>query len=188
MGKIQMSKGNPQSGQLPFLSSCSQSSKVGGGSYCFGMGEVWRSNSNLGSHPFLGKCFLSSWASKGFEIPSQVIIDPCIFLLTQLEIAGAFSLMFLLFSSFFPWLGIRLGNAQWLGSSLGVFVVVFLIARARKSRFCFVEWICSSDSRFGGFKRPFLVFLRKLILLGIFIMISWGFRHWTMPTNSFLCF
>ena len=62
---------------------------------------------------------VNAW--KGIPKP---IIHPCVRFLTQLEIAGAFSLTFLLFSSFFPWLGIRLGNAQWLGSSLGVFVVV----------------------------------------------------------------
>ena len=95
-----MSKGKPTKWSTTLFVFYAQSFKVGGGSYCLGMGDVWRSNSNLGSHPFLGKCVLAYWESKCLEMPSQAIIDPYVLFLTQLEIAGAFSFTFLLFFHF----------------------------------------------------------------------------------------
>ena len=58
---------------------------------------------------FFENVFLASWESKCWEIPPQAIIHPCISFLTQLEIAGAFSLKFLLFSFIFP----MDGNLIW---------------------------------------------------------------------------
>ena len=55
-----MSKGKPiKLSSTPFVF-YAQSSKVGERSYFLGMGKVWRSNSNLGSHPFLENVFLDS--------------------------------------------------------------------------------------------------------------------------------
>ena len=55
---------------------------------------------------FWEKCVLASWESKCLEMPSQAIIHPCVFFLTQLEIAGAFSLTIWVVFFIPPWLGI----------------------------------------------------------------------------------
>ena len=106
MGKIQMSRGKPIKLSTTLFVFYSQSFKVNEGSYFLGMGKVWRSNSNLGSHPFLENVFLDSWGSKCLEMHSQAIIHPCVCFLTQLDIARAFSLT--IWAVFFipPWLGI----------------------------------------------------------------------------------
>ena len=80
--KGQMSKGKPIKFSTTLFVFYAQSSKVGEGSYCLGMGKVWRSKSNLGSYPFLENVFLASWESKCWEIPSQAIIHPCVCFLT----------------------------------------------------------------------------------------------------------
>ena len=73
---------------------------MGVGSYCLGMGRVWRSNSNLGSHPFLESVFLTCGASKSLGMHAQAIMHPFVCFLMQLEIAGAFSLAIWGFFSF----------------------------------------------------------------------------------------
>ena len=120
-----MSKGKPIKLSTTLFVFYAQSSKVGEGSYYLGMGKVWSSNSNLGSHPFFENVFLASWASKCLERNSQPIIHPCVCFLTQLEIDGAFSLVFLQISSFFPWMEVRFGQCLVTGLFPGHFL--FLI-------------------------------------------------------------
>ena len=131
-----MSKGKPIKLSTTLFVFYAQSSRVGEKSYFLGMGKVWRSNSNLGNHPFLEKVFLASWASKCLEMPSQAIRHPCVFLPHAARVSWGILPHVFVFIFIFPWLGIRFGSAQWLGSSLGIFVVVFLIVVAGK--FCFV--------------------------------------------------
>ena len=59
-GKIQMSKVKPiKLSTTPFYA---QPSKSGWRSYLLGMGKAWRSNSNLGGHPFLESVFqVKAW-------------------------------------------------------------------------------------------------------------------------------
>ena len=78
LGRIQMSKGKPIEWSTTLFFFYSQSSKFHEGSYCLGMGNVWRSNSNLGSHPFLESVFLTCGASKCLGMHAQAIIHPCL--------------------------------------------------------------------------------------------------------------
>ena len=55
-----------------------------------GIGKGWESNSNLGSHPFLENVFLTSWASKCFEMHAQAIIHPYDFLSHAVGAPGLF--------------------------------------------------------------------------------------------------
>ena len=99
-GKAKCLRGKPIKWSTTLFVFYAHSSRVGEGSYCLGMGNVWRSNSNLGSHPFLENMFLDSWASKCLEMHSQAIIHPCVFFLMQLEIVEEFSLTIRVISSF----------------------------------------------------------------------------------------
>ena len=47
------------------------------------MGKVWRSNSNLGSHPFLENTFLTCGESNCLEMHAQAIIHPYLSFLTH---------------------------------------------------------------------------------------------------------
>ena len=135
--KAKCQKGKPIKLSTTLFVFYAQSSKIGEGSYCLGMGKVWRSNSNLGSYPFLENVSLASWASKCWEMPSQAIIHPCVCFLTQLEIAREFSLMFLLFPSFFPLMGIQFGQCSVAGILYGHFCCGFPHCRSEEIPFLF---------------------------------------------------
>ena len=94
MGKSQMSKGKPinlSTTHFVFFPNHLFLLEIGWGSYFLGMGKVWRSKFELGRPPILEKCVLDYWESKSPKIDFSPIIHPCVFSLTQLEIAGAFS-------------------------------------------------------------------------------------------------
>ena len=117
-----------------------QSSKIGEGSYCLGMGKVWGSNSNLGSYPFLENVFLASWATKCLEMPSQAIYSPMRFLLHVVGDSWGILPHVFVVSFIFPmvwnfiWEMLSGWDPPWM-----VFTVVFLIVIAGKLYFCFVQ-------------------------------------------------
>ena len=82
-GENPMSKGTHKVVNYPFFSFCAQSSKSGWRSYLLGMGKTWRSNSNLGGHPFLESVFLTCGTSKILGRNSQAIMHPWISFLTN---------------------------------------------------------------------------------------------------------
>ena len=59
-----------------------------------GMGIVWDSNSNSGSHPFLENVFLTCWESKCLEIHAHPIIHPYVLLSHIVGSPDHFSFMF----------------------------------------------------------------------------------------------
>ena len=134
-----MSKGEPIKLSTSHFSFCAQSFNssrnwLGQLLHESGQGMGVR-NLNLGKHPFLGKRFLTYWAS---YFPKMLPIPSCIhvFLLSHVFGAVGYSpFTFLQFPVFSPWLGSCFPNIQSLGSLLGVFVVVSLITRLGKNIF-----------------------------------------------------
>ena len=75
-----------------------------------GMGRVWESNSNLGSHPFLENVFLTSWASKCLKMHAHSSVHPLVWLSHVLGSSCVFPFMILVDFSIFP----MTGNSFWV--------------------------------------------------------------------------
>ena len=124
-----------------------------------GIGGVWDSNSNLGSHPFLESMFFTSLASKFLEMHAHLIIHPYIFLSHAVGSPGHFSLMFPTFPH---------------------------IAMAEKTHFYVIEWMWNRDSHFGGFKGSFFPPPLSWSLMCISLMFLFIFPNFSKPGNPLL--
>ena len=76
MGKIQMSERKPIKWSTTLFVLLYPIIRSGWGSYFLVMGKVWRSNSNLRSHPFLESVFLTCGESKILGRNSQSMMHP----------------------------------------------------------------------------------------------------------------
>ena len=130
-GKAKCQRENPSNCQIPIFSLMPNHlilPEIGWVSYCMGWARYGSPNLNLGKHPFWGKWFLTYGAS---YCPKMLPIPSCIFP-TFLELLSTLIHVFAVSCVFSPWLGSCFVNSQWLGSLLGIFVVVFLITQLGK--------------------------------------------------------
>ena len=88
-----------------------------------GMGRVWE-KFELGRAPILEKCVLTSLASKNPKMYAHSSMHPHFSLPRVFGTLLHSPFTVLQCSSFFPWLGSGFVNVQWLGSLLGIFMIV----------------------------------------------------------------